>query len=364
MGSFLLLAALAGADPAPALRIEAGADPAAATITARLPAAVAARLPAGIVPAKDGEGLLRFVLVPATGTPGGAILGTYTRTDTTLAFVPRFRLTPGERYRATLALDDTAAHAEYRVPAKPPAPPAAVAAVYPTAAELPANLLKFYLHFSTPMREGPAVFDHLRLLDDAGEAVEDPWRRTELWNADATRLTLWIHPGRIKEGVNLRDDLGPVLEPNRRYTLVVSESLPDAEGRSLGAAFKKAFRTTAAVRTAVEVKDWTVTAPKPGTRDPVEVRFPRPLDRALLARALAVTDAAGKPVAGAIAVADAERAWSFTPARPWAAGDYAVAADDRLEDLAGNRLLRPFDLDLDAPARKDPPRTRAFRVGK
>jgi len=41
-------------------------------------------------------------------------------------------------------------------------------------------------------------------------------------SGDAKRLSLWIHPGRIKNGVNLREELGPVLEPNRKYTLVLS----------------------------------------------------------------------------------------------------------------------------------------------
>ena len=50
------------------------------------------------------------------------------------------------------------------------------------------------------------------------------------------------------------------------------------------------------------------------------------------------------------------------PDRPAAVGDYAVVADERLEDVCGNTILRPFDLDLTKPPRKDPPRTVSFRV--
>lgn len=239
-----------------------------------------------------------------------------------------------------------------------------IAAVYPSTEEVPANLLKFYLHFSKPMREGPAIFDHFQLLDDKGEAVEDPWRRTELWNEDATRLTLWIHPGRIKEGVNLRDDLGPVLEPNRKYTLVIDEKLLDAEGRPLGAAFKNTFRTTAAIRTVIEVREWTTSSPEAGTSKPVEAKFPRPLDRALLGRSLTVTGAGDKPVLGTVELGAKERSWSFVPMRPWTEGEYTITVDDRLEDLAGNTIRRPFDLNLKAPPMKKPPLTLTFRVKK
>ncbi|MFM8274291.1 MAG: Ig-like domain-containing protein, partial [Gemmata sp.] len=292
---------------------------------------------------------------------GPAMLGTYESTGATLTFRPRFKLAAGECYRATISTSAGTFQREYRVPRAPLVKPAAVTAVFPTSAELPCNQLKFYVHFSRPMREGPAVFDRIKLLDDKGGEVEDPWRRTELWNEDATRLTLWIHPGRVKEGVNLRDEIGPVLEPDRNYTLVISEKVLDAEGRSL-AGYQKTFRTTAAVRAALDVRDWKLTAPKADTTNPFEVRFPRPLDHALLGRSLTVLDADGKPVAGAGAAGKGERSWSFAPERPWKPGAYTLRAREALEDLAGNTLSRPFDLNLDAPARKGAPREREFRI--
>jgi hypothetical protein len=292
-----------------------------------------------------------------------AMLGAYECSGDTLTFTPRFRLAAGQSYRVTLVTKAGTVQAEYRVPATPPAKPTTVSAVYPTADELPANQLKFYLHFSKPMREGPAIFDRIKLLADDGEEVEDPWRRTELWNEDATRLTLWIHPGRIKEGVNLRDELGPVLEPNRKYTLVVSEKALDSDGRPLGTAFKKTFRTTPAVRAALEVKDWKLAAPKSGTTQALEVRFPRPLDHALLTRSLTVRDASGELVTGKVSIGERELSWSFQPARAWKPGNYTLTAHESLEDLAGNTLLRPFDLNLNAPEKKEPQRTLRFTVG-
>lgn len=96
---------------------------------------------------------------------------------------------------------------------------------------------------------------------------------------------------------------------------------------------------------------------------PVEVRFPRPLDRALLSRSLAVTDAGGQPVPGTVEVGAKERSWSFVPAKSWAEGEHTITVDDRLEDLAGNTLRRPFGLNLKAPPMREP-LTLPFRVKK
>jgi hypothetical protein len=78
----------------------------------------------------------------------------------------------------------------------------------------------------------------------------------------------------------------------------------------------------------------------------LKVTFPEPLDRALLGRVVGVAVAGGKGVAGAVAVGDDETSWSFTPDEPWAAGRFVLRADRGLEDLAGNRIGKPFEVDV------------------
>jgi hypothetical protein len=88
------------------------------------------------------------------------------------------------------------------------------------------------------------------------------------------------------------------------------------------------------------------------------VTFDRPLDRALLEHSLWVRDTAGAPLAGQAAVGPGERCWRFEPRSPWAEGRHALVVDPRLEDLAGNSLIRVFDRDLtraeDTPAGAEP----------
>ena len=50
-------------------------------------------------------------------------------------------------------------------------------------------------------------------------------------------------------------------------------------------------------------------------------------------------------VAGESAIEAGETRWLFTPRDPWTAGDYDLVALAFLEDLAGNRIGRAFEVD-------------------
>ena len=83
------------------------------------------------------------------------------------------------------------------------------------------------------------------------------------------------------------------------------------------------------------------------------MEFDRPLDHALLGHSLWVKDATGVALAGVGSVGPEERAWRFEPQSPWREDRHVVMVDPRLEDLAGNSIIRVFDRDLlrteDAP---------------
>jgi hypothetical protein len=355
----LLALLLAAAAEPPAVR--PGADPARPVIAAALPRELAGA--SGAVAAERGERRLRLRLIGVDGTPGPAILGTYRAEGGELRFAPRFALLRGRTYRVERTADDGRdASLDFRVPEPPdPGPAATVEQVFPSGDVLPANHLKFYLHFSRPMREGPGIFDRVRLLDDAGREVADPWRRNELWSEDRRRFTLWIHPGRVKQGVNLREELGPVLREGGRYTLVIDAALPDAEGRPLAAEHRRTFRVGPADRTRPDPSAWTLRPPAAGADGPLTVEFGEPLDRALAERLITVVGPDGKPVAGRAELSDGETVWRFRPLRPWAAGDHTLTVDPRLEDLAGNTPERPFEVDLTARPPAPLPLTRTFR---
>ncbi len=345
----LLALLLGGAAQTSGPRIEPTADPTRVRVVVKLAADAVGRVPKGKLTQDQGEVWLRLCVVSdETGKDGVAMLGDYARAADTLTFTPRFPLRHGQRYRARFGpAEGKTSAAEYRVPPRPPSPPAVVTRVYPSAAVLPANHLRFHIHFSEPMRGGKAIFDQIRILTADGKEVFDPWLRDELWRDDQT-LILYIHPGRIKWGLLLRLLLGPVLVPNREYTLVIGPEIEDAKGRRLGKAFAKKFRTTAEDRVRIELAAWKVQAPAAGTRRPLVLSLPQVIDRVGLESRLAVVDAAGKEVVGKVEVGAEERSWSFRPAQPWKAAAYRVEVDGELEDVAGNTPLRAFDTDLKA----------------
>lgn len=297
------------------------------------------------------------VYVERGGTPGQqpAMLGSYRIEKETLLFEPRFPLARGVSYRAVfnpVALPGHAGSSEkpvetiLRLAAAKPAPPAIVEHIYPSSDELPENQLKFYLHFSAPMSHGDA-YEHIRLLGPDGKADERAFLELpqELWDRDGKRFTLFIDPGRIKRGLKPREDLGPVLESGKRYTLVIDRQWKDAEGQPLKETYRKTFRVGAADEKQPDPKTWKIAPPAAGTTDALAMTSPKPLDHALLLRLLWIADEKGEKVPGTIEVTRRETHWRFRPATAWKAGRYRLIADTRLEDLAGNNIARPFEVD-------------------
>jgi hypothetical protein len=197
------------------------------------------------------------------------------------------------------------------------------------------------------MSRGEA-YRHIHLLDAAGREVDHPFLEVdeELWDPTGKRFTLFFDPGRIKRGLKPREEVGPALEEGKSYTLVIDREWPDARGFPLTQSFRKPFRVGPPDDRPPDPKTWKLAPPRAGTRQPLMVRFPKPLDHALLEEAVTVADAAGRPVPGAVAVTDAETIWRFTPDRPWQPGGYRFVTPTRLEDLACNRIGRPFEVDV------------------
>ncbi len=288
-----------------------------------------------------------------------AMLGSCAVEGQALRFTPRYPLRAGTAYRVVFrpAGKESEVTQDVQVP-ESTAPRAQVTEVYPTAAVLPENLLKFYVYFSAPMSQGEA-YDRVRILNADGKPVESPFLEIgeELWDGSGQRLMLLIHPGRIKRGLKPIEDSGPVLEAGRKYTLVIDAAWRDAEGRAMPQGFRKSFETGAAIRTAVETADWKVTSPAAGGKDPLVLRFPRSMDRALLDSALDVVDARNARVEGRVVVADEERRWEFHPEKAWTAGRHQLVIETILEDLSGNRVGRPFEIEPSQQALKNQPKT-------
>lgn len=288
--------------------------------------------------------------VPADRPP---ILGAYRVLDAkTLQFTPRFPLDATRGYQAAFDPDGPAGPARPTLSDRPvapqvPAAPTLVTRIEPTGDRLPANLLKFYVHFSAPMGRG-AAYDHLRLVDAAGKPLDHPFLELgeELWDPTQTRLTVLLDPGRIKRGLRPHEELGPIFAADQTYTLQINPTWRDAIGQLLGAPASKRFTTTLADETSPDPKNWAITLPRAGSTDLLIVRFQGTLDRATVASGLTLLDLRGGIALGVAEATLDGTAWRFTPEVAWPAGTYHLAVATDLEDLAGNSIRRPFEVDV------------------
>ncbi len=285
-----------------------------------------------------------------------AILGVSSVQENRLQFNPRFPLEPGLSYRAVLTGDDfKSVRRIFKIPVEQPPQTPEVTNVFPSGNKLPENLLKFYLHFSTPMRQGDS-YRFVHLMNDDDEEVELPFLEIaqEMWSPDGTRLTLLLDPGRIKRGLKPREDSGPALEAGREYELVIDTNWKNLDGKPLKQAFRKSFRVGPPDSQQPDIAAWKFETPRANGRETLAVRFDEPLDHALASRVLSVIDPQGQPMAGRIRIVRGETQWHFQPDARWTAGEYQLHADSILEDRAGNSLGRPFEVDISREPKRQP----------
>jgi hypothetical protein len=279
------------------------------------------------------------------------MVGRYAVEQRALRFTPMFPLDAGREYEVFFdpavvpGADGTPMRTSLSRPAPVVASLTTVSHIYPTAETVPENQLRFYIHFSAPMGRRGGL-DYIQLLDESGRAVEDPFLPldTDLWNEDRTRYTVFFDPGRQKRGILPNRAMGPSLTAGRTYTLVVKRDWTDGNGQPLKETSTRQFRVGPPDLAPLDHRAWKIDPPLAGTLSPVVVSFPEPLDHGLLLRALAVRRGpTGIP--GQARVEAGETRWAFTPGEPWEPGEYALMVLSVLEDLAGNRIGRAFEVD-------------------
>ncbi len=307
-------------------------------------------IPHRLVDGINADSLPQLLTVRLAGQPIG-MAGNYQQAATGIHFDPLVAFTRGRRYTIWLRNKPLC---EVAIPALDVSDKPALLAIYPSADSLPDNLLKVYLHFSRPMRESQSA-RYVTLLNATGDTLRNVFLdlQPELWNADRTMLTLWLDPGRIKRDLQPNKRLGAPLQIGKRYRLVISPDWPDALGAKLGQRGAKTFQVIQRDSLSPTPASWSVQSPKAGTLSPCTVTFGESLDYYLLTETLRVFGDDGSVVPGTWHIGQNERQSQFTPTTNWTVGRYHLRVENRLEDLAGNNLIRPFDRDITRSKRPD-----------
>jgi hypothetical protein len=279
------------------------------------------------------------------------IAGRYTIEAGAIRFTPSFPFDPGRQYGVSFNPGAVPGGRGAAVTAVLSRPGGAiteftvVSRVYPSGDVVPENQLRMYIHFSAPMGRKGGV-DYVELRDEHGAVVEDPFLPldVEFWNEDRTRYTVFFDPGRQKRGILPNRAMGPSLTAGRSYTLVVKKEWTDGNGLPLREAFSRRFRVGPPDLQPLDQRTWKIDPPLAATLSPLVVRFPKPLDHGLLLRALGVRHG-DSAIQGEPRVEGQETVWAFVPREPWQPGQYDLVVLAVLEDLAGNRIGRPFEVD-------------------
>lgn len=202
-----------------------------------------------------------------------SMLGEVILEKDTIYFKPRFPFLPNKKYVVEIGRENKYTK-EIQIPELEPHQPTFVDNFSPKSNVWPANQLKVYIYFSAPMGLGN-IYEHIKLLDENGEEVEKPFLEITppLWDKHQRRLTLWFDPGRIKRHLSPNENMGPPLEENKNYTLVISQNAADAFGRKLQRDFEKHFATSLNDREKPDPSKWEMIFPKKKGKEKVAILF-------------------------------------------------------------------------------------------
>jgi hypothetical protein len=216
-------------------------------------------------------------------------------------------------------------------PAKAPV----AVAILPAAEWLPANILRFYVHFSAPAE---AVFEReqLRLLASDGDVIPDAFLilNEELWSPDGRRLTILMEPGRIKRGMGPDSKHPPALVPHDGYRLEISTG---------GQTHTKTFWVLPPMMEPLLEKNWQVAGARARSRSALEVTFDRMMDDAIAVDEVVILRSDSTRFDGVQSLTMDGRRLIFEPAKRWEDEEYRIIFSRRFEDMSGNRLGEALD---------------------
>lgn len=298
-----------------------------------------------------------------------AMAGRYRVDGRRVIFDPAFRLVEGQTYTVVTRGRNTDGRltstlSEFSVqPAAEPVVPRVVA-IYPGGGALPENILRFYIHFSTPM-EAHLSDRFVALVDSEGEIDDAAFMtfKQELWSEDRRRLTVLLDPGRIKRGVAQNLSLGPALEEGRKYSIVVKKDWPSASGVATSTSFEQSFQVTPALRSRPGTNRWELSQVRRKTHDVLSITFDRPFDRALASRLINVFDPNGVRIEGVVSIGADGKSLQFVPSEVWSTDEIEIVVDSRLEDVAGNNFQELLDHKLGERPGTHEPEIITLRLG-
>ncbi|MGH2396147.1 MAG: hypothetical protein ACRDFW_03995 [bacterium] len=163
------------------------------------------------------------------------------------------------------------------------------AAVYPWGPSVPENLLRIEVRFSQPLCT-PLDMSQVKLLDARGQEIEEAFLDLTLPSTDGRRVTILMHPGRVKSGVGPNVALGRVLHAGSTVSLVVDHP-------ALAHPLIKVWTVTSFDVQPPQPGRWSFNVPRLQSRDALLVHLDKPISSSA-ETLIAVRGPQGQRVAG------------------------------------------------------------------
>ncbi|WP_370090311.1 hypothetical protein [Ekhidna sp.] len=284
-----------------------------------------------------------------------AVLGEYSIENNHLSFTPKFLPDPKINYLVTFSypqlalllsdpIEDQNVYSDVASFEPPETTQPEVISFTPDLEEVPANLLRFYVHFSSPMGlENP--YDFITIENENGQPLVDPFVIIPegLWNINHTRLTLLLHPGRVKQGVGPNVTQGDVLLAGNSYTLRISNAWKGASGEPLKQSFSQTIKASNPLRGAMNINSWALKAEMNNNIGVLTVVTDHPLDQPLAQRMLFLRNPGRQILPTQVKFNNPEQLQIFWRAE--GSSQLELLIDPRLEDVCGNTPHYAFDLE-------------------
>lgn len=297
------------------------------------------------VDVKKASNILSLYIIINDTVATNKIFGNYILKDDSLQFIPYFNLGYNLNFEAQLCIDGDTIKKRFSTPQAPvvTALPVQAIQIFPLTNKIPSNILLFHAIFSAPMNEDRMAFDKVQVLDETGKIKPKVWKEKSYWLDSAKHLVLMIHPGRIKRGIDYLKELGPVFEPGKKYTILLTTELKDQYGRPLQKEYRKTFTIIPPDRAIPKLLQTNFKKPKLNTQDPLQFCFSEPMDYGLVCTEIKVFNAHNQLVEGKFYPVN-DMAWNFIPKQTWKNEQYTVEFNATIADLASNHLNRPFEV--------------------
>ena len=272
------------------------------------------------------------------------ILGDFMTKGDSITFKPLIPFTPSLEYGL---YKNGKAIGSIRVPLPKSYNAPYVSAIYPSNDTVPENLLKMYFFFSEPMQQIRSL-DYIKVVNKNTLDTVDVFLelQPELWNANNTRLTLWLDPGRVKTDLIPNKTKGLPIVMGNTYELLVLQEWKDERGFPLSKTTSKIFFVSERDRKKPNLEEWKVAVPANNSRNELKIFFNDVLDAVLLQETIVISNADGTQLQGEFLLSNEEKEIRFIPEKEWISGTYIISVEAKLEDLSGNNLNRLFDSDL------------------